>query len=128
MLKPKEPRKPRYLEDKKFLEERREKLEIALSECQKRRREAQAEIIVEELEPHDTTDISAIRQRQNFGVRNLEECRRTILLIKNALNAIERGNYGKCIDCGKWIPLKRLRAVLWASRCLPCQKEAESVN
>jgi DnaK suppressor protein len=35
------------------------------------------------------------------------------------------GSYGVCADCGDEISERRLRAVPFATRCLPCQQSAE---
>jgi DnaK suppressor protein len=43
-------------------------------------------------------------------------------LINEALDRITAGDYGVCLACGDPIPVKRLRAVPWARRCVPCQE------
>jgi len=42
-----------------------------------------------------------------------------------ALRRIEDGVFGACIDCEEDINLKRLAAVPWAARCIPCQERAD---
>ncbi len=44
--------------------------------------------------------------------------------IDDALLRIEDGTYGKCFECGKTIPMKRLKVVPHARFCIAC-KEAE---
>jgi DnaK suppressor protein len=46
--------------------------------------------------------------------------------INSALARIDAGEFGDCLDCGSPIPLKRLAAVPWAPRCVPCQQQAEA--
>lgn len=46
--------------------------------------------------------------------------------IRNALEAMERGTYGICCECGEEIPRKRMEAVPGATRCVCCQAEASS--
>jgi DnaK suppressor protein len=41
--------------------------------------------------------------------------------LRAALEAIEAGTYGVCVDCGAEIPEGRLRALPVAVRCVPCQ-------
>jgi RNA polymerase-binding transcription factor DksA len=48
-----------------------------------------------------------------------------IPFIRAALERIEEGSYGRCVDCGKPIAPARLRAVPGAIRCTPCQEEAD---
>lgn len=45
--------------------------------------------------------------------------------IDAALNRIEAGGYGECIDCGVQIPAARLDASPEVTRCVPCQKKIE---
>lgn len=44
--------------------------------------------------------------------------------IEQALERIENGTYGICIDCQKPIPKERLMAVPTATRCVPCKEKA----
>ena len=46
--------------------------------------------------------------------------------IRAALDAINDGTYGFCESCEERIPLKRLKAVPWARRCVRCQMDIES--
>src|SRR5271166_2871455 len=47
--------------------------------------------------------------------------------VRAALDAIHDGTYGLCASCEEPIPLKRMKAVPWARRCVRCQTEAESM-
>lgn len=40
--------------------------------------------------------------------------------IKFAIRRIETGEYSTCESCGKPIPVERLRALPWTSRCTAC--------
>jgi DnaK suppressor protein len=42
-------------------------------------------------------------------------------LVDAALDRLESGDYGICVDCGDRISPKRLAAIPWASRCVVCQ-------
>lgn len=46
-------------------------------------------------------------------------------LIDGALNRIERGEYGVCIDCGEPISERRLENFPYAARCIVCQEALE---
>lgn len=57
---------------------------------------------------------------------SLSNTERTI--IENVEEAIERmneGAYGTCMECGEKISKKRLEAVPWAMYCVPCQERIE---
>ena len=45
--------------------------------------------------------------------------------IEMALQRIEAGTYGQCVDCGIQIPAARLQAAPEAARCIPCQEKTE---
>ena len=48
--------------------------------------------------------------------------------IDEALKRIKEGKYGKCVDCGKNIPAKRLKAVPYTNCCIQCQSKEEKNN
>jgi DnaK suppressor protein len=48
-----------------------------------------------------------------------------IRAIDAALNRIESGGYGECVDCGVDIPLARLQASPQSLRCIACQEKHE---
>ena len=45
--------------------------------------------------------------------------------IESALRRIEKGTYGKCENCGKIIPEKRLKALPWVRYDIDCQNKLE---
>jgi RNA polymerase-binding transcription factor len=45
--------------------------------------------------------------------------------VLHALKRIDDGTYGKCENCGKPIPEKRLEAIPWAARDIKCEEELE---
>lgn len=52
----------------------------------------------------------------------------TLENITAALVRLHAGEYGICPECDEEIPEKRLRALPFATRCLPCQESAEQVE
>ena len=46
--------------------------------------------------------------------------------IQQALNALDRGQYGVCKNCGEDFNQKRLAAVPWATLCIVCQEMTET--
>lgn len=56
----------------------------------------------------------------------LEANREEILeAIQNALDRIDDGSYGRCVDCGCEIPKARLDALPFAARCVTCEEKQE---
>lgn len=45
--------------------------------------------------------------------------------IKNSLQALKTGKYGKCKNCGKAIEADRLEAMPTADLCIACSKKAK---
>jgi RNA polymerase-binding protein DksA len=45
--------------------------------------------------------------------------------IDTALERIENGTYGKCVNCGAQIPEERLEAMPWATLCIECKRKEE---
>ncbi|MBA2847837.1 TraR/DksA family transcriptional regulator [Thermosulfuriphilus ammonigenes] len=54
-------------------------------------------------------------------VRELEE-------IEQALIRMEQGEYGRCIDCGRWIRPARLEIIPWVARCRDCKERWEKLQ
>jgi RNA polymerase-binding protein DksA len=56
----------------------------------------------------------------------LEENSENVLLsIDGALDRIQAGTYGTCINCGKPIDEDRLAAIPWATACIDCKRLEE---
>ncbi|MBN2559948.1 MAG: TraR/DksA C4-type zinc finger protein [Phycisphaerae bacterium] len=45
--------------------------------------------------------------------------------IEAAIRRIDEGTYGRCLDCGKPIPRRRLEVLPFAHRCLACKGKSE---
>jgi len=45
--------------------------------------------------------------------------------IEGALERIEEGTYGTCVNCGKPIAEERLAAIPWATYCIDCKRVLE---
>ena len=56
----------------------------------------------------------------------LESFDQTLRQIDLALSRARAGRYGRCSACGGEIPMARLRAVPFATLCVPCQSKSES--
>lgn len=56
--------------------------------------------------------------------RDVEEIRE----IEAALERIDKGDYGNCVDCGLAIDYERLLAFPSVRRCLPCQEQYEKTH
>ena len=48
--------------------------------------------------------------------------------VQRALERIDQGTYGLCLNCGQPIPEKRLEAIPWAAYDVKCQAQLEQKN
>ena len=88
---------------------------------------------LENIKSNITRGRSADSQEQAQELENAEvvdalgnEAQHELRLIARALDQIKNDSYGDCIDCGKPIPIARLRAHPYAERCIDCATLAES--
>ena len=62
---------------------------------------------------------------------NLSEMERDadeLRMIDSALQRINAGTYGECVNCGQAIPVARLKAEPTADRCVQCQELLEKTH
>ncbi len=75
---------------------------------------------VEDAIDHANTDLSKDLVLDE-GDRDYEKLR----AVREALERIENGSFGQCLDCGREIPEARLTAVPWAPYCVEDQEKRE---
>jgi RNA polymerase-binding protein DksA len=63
-------------------------------------------------------------QEETFGL--VEQFSEVLTAIDRALERLEEGQYEICENCGNAIPVERLEAIPYATRCAACQNRAES--
>ena len=73
----------------------------------------------------DVLDAAADSVQDELNSQLLEAESRELQAIDEAIARMENKSYGICSDCGKSIPLTRLRAVPYASDCIECRRKAE---
>ncbi len=118
--------------DPAWLETMRQRLLERRAELQRLRRalleelaaegQSQAEEGTVATHPADAaTDVTMAEYDQTM-LRTLEE---ELHEVQAALDRLERGSYGLCVDCGQPIEIERLEAIPWAARCLADQERFE---
>ena len=110
-----------------LLEERRRVLEelgwVEKNYIGKSGKDTSGEISSFPVHPADAgTDSMEMEKAYLIGAASSE----TLEDIEEALQSIERGDYGKCVECGKEIPRGRLEALPYAKLCLECKARSES--
>src|SRR5437660_2460008 len=78
--------------------------------------------------PQDTEEVAVdfleTQQEQSLLVNE----QALLTEVQSALERIENGTYGKCLNCGQPIPEKRLEAIPWARYDVKCQAKLEQEN
>lgn len=46
--------------------------------------------------------------------------------VRSALERLDTGTFGECLQCGEAIGAKRLEAVPWTANCIACQEKIEN--
>ncbi|HEY0078567.1 MAG TPA: TraR/DksA family transcriptional regulator [Pyrinomonadaceae bacterium] len=95
--------------------ERREGLFSQVTEAELSSRERDAEAT------QDPADMAANAYTKELLISMSANDRRLLELIDEALQRVEKGEYGECVNCGEPVQEKRLDAVPWARYCLRCQ-------
>lgn len=53
-------------------------------------------------------------------------CRRELAAVDRALARIDKGEYGRCMECGETIPAARLEIVPFSDHCVACAEGRDS--
>ena len=81
------------------------------------------EIAIEQkAEMLDTIQQTADRE---LALESLSRNWQTRTLVAEALQRIDKGTFGLCVECEEEIGEKRLRAIPWAKYCISCQERAD---
>jgi DnaK suppressor protein len=73
----------------------------------------------------DYVDYAVNSYAREFLLSLTELDRKHLLFVEEALNRIDRGEYGWCQQCGEDINVKRLEVQPWARHCVRCQELEE---
>jgi len=70
----------------------------------------------------DALDLVQRAAERDLALHQIESNFSRVQSLKLALQRIQDGSYGSCLECGDEISPKRLKAVPWASYCVQCQE------
>jgi len=105
-------------EFKRILETRMSELDHALAVAEREAREGE--------DKHaDLADQAASEYERQSLVHKAATARQMLKNLTQALERMQQGTFGECIECGGDIELKRLKAIPWARYCVRCQEERE---
>ncbi len=104
--------------------ERLERLEAELVELQERH-DLAADGNERSDGHHHPAEAATDAEMREHDLRLQTRAKERIGQIERALESIQDGSYGICIDCGVEIPEGRLTVKPDAERCVPCQTKAD---
>ena len=73
----------------------------------------------------DDVEIASSSAEDEMRAIALEGCVEEMAEIDSALERLREGSYGTCQNCGKPIPLSRLKALPFADLCVSCKERFE---
>jgi DnaK suppressor protein len=88
-------------------------------------RDARADRASEVFDEVDNSD-AAMQEEMDFALIQMKA--ETLSRVDEALARLDRGDYGRCLECGGEISEKRLRALPFAGRCTVCEEKNEQVR
>jgi DnaK suppressor protein len=102
---------------KQRLEARQQELLSSMRRLGEDARESQIEGVEDPIDYVESSENKAL----NFRVNTIESDE--LKQVQAALQRIEDGTYGKCVDCGREISDARLEAMPWALYCIEDQEK-----
>ena len=75
--------------------------------------------------PEDLVDQANNAYNREFMFQLSGNERQLLIQIEEAMERLEKGKYGICIECETEIAEPRLQAVPWARFCIDCQEKEE---
>jgi DnaK suppressor protein len=73
----------------------------------------------------DACDTASDEAMLGMSLAIMDRDRETLRAVVDALDKLQRGEFGVCEDCDGEIPVERLLVLPWARRCVPCAQEFE---
>jgi len=74
----------------------------------------------------DPLDAAKELEEERLWLAVLDRCDEIQGQIKEAVQLLSEGRYGRCVECGVPIPRARLQALPFAVRCTGCQERFET--
>ena len=70
-------------------------------------------------------DMASDDYERNFSLGRATDEQNVLYLIDEAMKRVEEGTYGRCLQCGRIIAKKRLKAIPYSEMCIDCKKKIE---
>jgi DnaK suppressor protein len=73
----------------------------------------------------DPIDMTKEAVDRDIAVQILDRETALIRRLRSAIDRIDDGSYGICLECEEEIARKRLKAIPWAELCISCQERVD---
>jgi DnaK suppressor protein len=73
----------------------------------------------------DPLDMTQQAAERDIAVHNLDRDSALVQRLRSAIERLNDGSYGVCLQCAEEIAPKRLKAIPWAELCIQCQESAD---
>jgi DnaK suppressor protein len=74
----------------------------------------------------DVVDMTQQAVDRDIAVQILDRESTLVRRLRSAIERIDDGSYGICLECEEEIAPKRLKAIAWAELCISCQERADA--
>ena len=74
----------------------------------------------------DPIDMTQEALARDMAVQILDRESTLVRRLRSAIERIDDGSYGLCLECEERISPKRLKAIPWAELCISCQESADA--
>jgi DnaK suppressor protein len=75
----------------------------------------------------DPVDMVQAAAERDIALEILDRESTLVPRLRSAIDRIQDGSYGVCLQCGEEIAPKRLIAIPWAELCIDCQERADDL-
>ena len=76
----------------------------------------------------DQLDITQQAADREVAVQNLDRESTLARQLRSAIQRVDDGSYGVCLQCEEEIAPNRLKAIPWAELCIRCQEQADRMG
>lgn len=76
----------------------------------------------------DQLDITQQSADREVALQNLDRESTLARQLRSAIQRVDDGSYGACLQCEEEIAPNRLKAIPWAEFCIRCQEQADRMG
>jgi DnaK suppressor protein len=108
-----------------LLEEERQRVVDAIEYLQKENPGSIEDETDDETTDNHLAETATVTLDREIDYTLEENSEHVLSSIDGALERIDDGTYGKCVNCGRPIAEERLAAIPWATQCIGCKRLEE---